>query len=123
MEYLNFVLDNIGIIITLIIFLIMMGIMFVVGWKDALREKYENPLVGLVHPYTDEAFSEEDTKAISYLEEKLGRELTEEELKKYWELKYEGHNTYIILANMMVELGLAKNVRDAAEIIKREHVL
>jgi len=95
----------ITIAILIIFTLALFGVWFLLGYPEAKKAKIEHPeWVAGAPTGLCEGLDDEDVKAICMLEEALGRELTHEEIKRYWELREEGHSPKIIYKWLLEEI-------------------
>jgi hypothetical protein len=84
----------------LALFLVSFAIMFLLGYRDAMKYKIEDPtkiddlLVG-------EGFDKDVFEALKYIEEQLGRELNDEELRYFLMLVEEGYHGEVLIKKFM----------------------
>jgi hypothetical protein len=96
---------TIEIVILAVFTLILFGIWFLLGYPEALKAKVEHPeWVAGAPTGLCEGLDDEDVKTICMLEEALGRELTHEEMRRYWDLREEGHSPKIIYQWLLEEI-------------------
>ena len=90
----------------LIVFtLFLFGIWFLLGYSDAKEAKIEHPeWLAEAQAASQKGLDDEDVKTICMLEEALNRELTHDEMKRFWELREEGHSHKIIYRWMLEEI-------------------
>ena len=84
----------------LALFLVSFVIMFLLGYKDALKYKVEDP-TKVDALLAGEGFDNDVFEALKYIEEQLNRELKDEELKAFLMLVEEGYHGEILIKKFM----------------------
>ncbi|NPA54118.1 MAG: hypothetical protein GXO21_05555 [Aquificae bacterium] len=87
-------------IILTIIFLVLMGIMFLLGYKEALRTKVVDPLK-IEEFFVGEGWDEETWRAYKKILEILHRDLNDEEQRYFMELVEEGYRGEFLIKKFL----------------------
>ncbi len=84
----------------LALFLVSFVIMFLLGYRDALKYKVEDP-TKIDDLLAGEGFDNDTFQALKIIEENLHRELKDEELKLFLMLVEEGYHGEILIKKFM----------------------
>ena len=97
----------IGLIIA-VIFLVLMVVMFVLGYKEALKTKVEDPFV-YQNFLIGEGWEKDTFVEYEHIIDILGREPTDEEMKIFLDLVEEGYHGEVLLKKFLEKIKKSKH--------------